>query len=88
MFLVRADTLRGEVGGGGGLALEIEFFGPLWNRAWEIEFFGLQMALSYRLDAISQSPKNSRIPEPNPLPLPLVMDMHASKTLCTGPNKS
>jgi hypothetical protein len=36
------------------------------------------------LDAISQGPKNSWIPGPNPLPLPLVMDMHASKTLCTG----
>jgi hypothetical protein len=33
-------------------------------------------------------PKNSRIPGPNPLPLPLVMDMNASKTLCTWPNKS
>ncbi len=42
------------------------------------------MALAYRLDAISQGPKNSRIPGPNPLPLDLVMDMHASKTLCTG----
>jgi hypothetical protein len=33
-------------------------------------------------DAISQGPKNSRIPGPNHLPLPLVMDMHASRTLC------
>ncbi len=33
-----------------------------------LEFFGPQMALSYRLDAISQGPKNSRIPGPNPLP--------------------
>jgi hypothetical protein len=47
-----------------------------------------QMALAYRLDAISQGPKNSRIPGPNPLPLPLVMNMHASKTLCTGMYKS
>jgi hypothetical protein len=52
------------------------------------EFFGPQMALAYWLDAISQGPKNSRIPGPNPLPLPLVMDMHASKTLCTGLYKS
>jgi hypothetical protein len=29
-------------------------------------------------------PKNSRFPGPSPLPLALVMDMHASKTLCTG----
>jgi hypothetical protein len=42
---------------------------------------GPQMALAYRLDAISQGPKHSRIPGPNPLPLALVMDMHAaSKT--------
>ncbi len=44
------------------------------------EGVGLKMALAYRLVAISQGPKNSRIPGPNPLSLPLVMD----KTLCTG----
>jgi hypothetical protein len=43
----------------------------------KFEFFG---------PAISQGPKNSRIPVPNPLPLPLVMDMHVSKTLCTKKN--
>jgi hypothetical protein len=37
---------------------------------------------------ISQGPKNSGVPGPNPLPLPQVMDMHASKTLCTGLHKS
>jgi hypothetical protein len=42
------------------------------------------MALAYRLEAISQGPKNSRIPVPNPLPLPLVMDMHASKHYARG----
>jgi hypothetical protein len=31
------------------------------------------MALAYQLNAISQGPKNSRIPGPNPLPLALVM---------------
>jgi hypothetical protein len=46
------------------------------------------MALAYRLDAISTGPKNSRIPGPNPLPLALIMDIHASKTLCTGLYKS
>ncbi len=46
--------------------------------------YGPQMTFAYRLDAISQGPKNSRIPGPNPLPLALVMDMHASETLCTG----
>ncbi len=47
-----------------------------------------EMTLAYRLDAISQSPRNSRIPGPNLLPLALVMDMHASKTLCSGLYKS
>jgi hypothetical protein len=47
-----------------------------------------QMALAYRLDAISQGPKNSEIPGPNPLQLPHVMYIHASKTLCTGVYKS
>ncbi len=48
-------------------------------------FLGPQkMALAYRLVAMSQGPKNSRIPGPKPLPLPLVMDMHASKTLMHG----
>ncbi len=50
--------------------------------------YGPQMALAYRLDAISVGPKNSRIPGPNPIPLALVMDMHTSKTLCTGLYKS
>ncbi len=47
-----------------------------------------KMALPYRLDDVSQGPKKSRFPGPNPLPLALVMDLHASKTLCTGPYKS
>jgi hypothetical protein len=46
------------------------------------------MALAYRRDAISQGPKNSTFPGPNPLPHALVMDMHSSKTLCTGLYKS
>ncbi len=33
-------------------------------------------------------PKKSRFPGPKPLPLAQVMDMHASKTLCTGLYKS
>jgi hypothetical protein len=33
-------------------------------------------------------PKILEFHGPNPLPLSLVMDMHASKTLCTGPYKS
>ncbi len=45
-----------------------------------LKFFGPQMALAYRLDAISQGQKNSRFPGPIPLPLALVMDLHASKT--------
>jgi hypothetical protein len=47
-----------------------------------------QMALAYQFDAIAQGPKNSQFPGPNPLPLALVMDMHASKTLCTERFKS
>ncbi len=54
----------------------------------QIPFKPVQMAPAYRLDAIAKGPKNSRIPGPNPLPLPLVMDMRASKTLCTGLYKS
>jgi hypothetical protein len=46
------------------------------------------MALAYRLDAISKGPENSRILGPNSLPLALIMDMHTSKTLCTGLYKS
>jgi hypothetical protein len=42
-------------------------------------------SLSALIDAISQGPKNSRIPGPNPLPLALVINLHASKTsLCMG----
>ncbi len=52
------------------------------------KFFESQMTLAYRLDAISQGPKNSQIPGLNHLPLTLVKDMHASKTLCTELYKS
>jgi hypothetical protein len=40
------------------------------------EFFGSKMTLAYRLNAISQGPKNSRFPGPNPVPLALIMDLH------------
>jgi hypothetical protein len=90
MYLtVSSSFLISFVMGGSGPSRLIKFlyspappppqYGPLIHK-----FFGPQMAVAYRLDAISQGPKNSRIPGPNPLPLPLVMDMHASKTLCTG----
>jgi hypothetical protein len=49
-----------------------------WMRAY-LEFFGPQMALAYWLDAISQGPKTREFQGPT-----LVMDMHPSKTLCTG----
>jgi hypothetical protein len=39
-----------------------------------LNFFGPQIALAFRLDAISQGPKKSRFPGPYPLPLALVMD--------------
>jgi hypothetical protein len=48
------------------------------TRASGREFFWPQMALAYRLDAISQGPKNSQIPGPNPSHLP-------SQWICTHP---
>jgi hypothetical protein len=51
-----------------------------------LEFFGPQMALAYRLDVISA--QKTLDPGANPLPLAFVMDMHTSKTLCTGLYKS
>ncbi len=74
MFWMRAYPLLGKVRGGLGPGI--------------LKFFGPQMARAYHLVDIVQGPKNSRIPGPNPLPLPLVMDMHASKTFCTGLYKS
>ncbi len=47
-----------------------------------LEFFGPQMALAYRLDAISQGPKTLDFQAP---PIALVMYLHASKILRTGP---
>jgi hypothetical protein len=74
MFWMRAYPLRGEVGGGWAMEFE-SFFGPVkWHQADRQVPFG--------------GPKNSRIPGPNPLPLSQVMNMHASKTLCTGLYKS
>ncbi len=62
------------------------------NKSWEGGAFTyrpiVRRALAYRLDAISQGPKNSGIPGPKPLQLPHVMYIHASKTLCTGVYKS
>jgi hypothetical protein len=37
-----------------------------------LDFLLPQMALAYRLDAISQGPKKSRFPGPNPIPLALI----------------
>ncbi len=63
---------------------------PSWALVHKTTYapIGPQMALTYWLDAISKGPKKSQIPGPNPLPLALVMDMHASKTLCTRLYKS
>jgi hypothetical protein len=44
-----------------------------------LEFFGPQMALAYRFNAISQDQKKSRFSEPNTLPLALVMDADAAR---------
>ncbi len=44
MFLMRVDTLRGQVGGGWALALE-SFLGPVkWHRADRRVRFGAQKA--------------------------------------------
>jgi hypothetical protein len=74
MLLMRAASTLGQAGGG--WALEIR------------SFFGLKMALTYRLDAISQGPNNSRFSGPNPLPLALVMDAARIKSITHGPYKS
>jgi hypothetical protein len=74
----------GEVGSGRGRSEGAELEGENKRGGGAFQFFGPQMALAYRLDAISKGPKNSRIPGPNPIPLVLAMDMHASKTLSTG----
>ncbi len=46
-----------------------------------LEFFGPQMALAYRFDAISQDPKYSRFPGPNTLPLALITDAARNKII-------
>ncbi len=53
-------------------------------RCVALEFFGPQMALAYRLDAISQGPKNSQFPGPNPLPLALVNGYARIKNIMHG----
>jgi hypothetical protein len=58
MFWMRAYPLLGEMGGR--------------LVPGNLEIFGPQMALAYRLDVISQGPKNSQLPGPNPLPLALM----------------
>ena len=64
-----------------------------WASGWglgpgNLEFFGLQMALVYRLDAVSKGLKNSQYPGPNPLPLALVMDAARIKSITREPYKS
>jgi hypothetical protein len=74
MFWMRAYPLRGEVGGGWAMEFE-SFLGPVkWHRADRQVPFGAQ--------------KTREFQGPTPLPLPQVMNMHASKTLCTGLYKS
>jgi hypothetical protein len=73
MFMMRADPLRRQLGGG--WALEIEtFLGPVkWHRAVRRVPFGDQ---------------KGKFPRPSPLPIAQVTDLPAPKTLRTGPNKS
>jgi hypothetical protein len=83
---VVSSFLISFVMGGSGRSRAIKFlYAPAHP---PLEFVGPQMALPYRPEAISQGPKNSQIPGPKPLPIALVMDIHASKTLCTGLYKS
>ncbi len=51
-------------------------------------FIRPQMALTYRLDAISQGPEKSQFPGPNPLSLAPVMDAVRIKSIITRPYKS
>ncbi len=74
MFLMRADPLLGQVGGGGTLEI-VSFFGPVnWHQA--------DRRVPFRAQKIS------RFPGPNPLPLAQVMDLNASKSLHTVTYKS
>jgi hypothetical protein len=71
MFWMLAYPLLGEVGGG--LALEfLSFLGPKWHTPiFSMPFQRAQKTLEFQ--------------GPAPYLLALVMDMHAFKTLCTGP---
>jgi hypothetical protein len=60
------------------LALKVVFIGEI---AYLSPVNGPQMALAYRLDAISQGPKKSQFPGPNLLPLALVMDAARIKSI-------
>jgi hypothetical protein len=68
MLLMRANPLRGQVGGG--WALEIKtFLGRVkWHRAFSRVPFGPSLDFPQ---------------PPNPLPLAQVMDLPASKAICT-----
>ncbi len=68
--------------------LRAQRWGHLIRYSSSSSFLGPKWHSPIRLDAISRVPKKSQIPGPNPLPLALVMNMHASKTLCTGLYKS
>ncbi len=65
--------------------------GLLYIKPPMLDFLRPQMALAYRLDAISQGPRKSQFPGPNPHQLALVMDaarIKSTKALCKGPYKS
>jgi hypothetical protein len=49
-----------------------------------VSFFGPQIALAYRLDAISQGLQKSRFPGSNPLPLVQVMDAARINSITHG----
>jgi hypothetical protein len=67
-----------------GAGTSITWASGRWLGPGNPEFFGSQMALAYRLDAISQGLKNSCFPGPNPLPLALVMYLTHRKHFARG----
>jgi hypothetical protein len=72
MLLMQANPLRGKVGGGLGPGSQ-DFLGPV-HRAVRRVPFGAQKSQDFQ--------------GPTPLPLSQVMELPASKSLCTGPYQS
>jgi hypothetical protein len=76
----------GREGGRGGGIFVLTFLNTLITK--QIYHTLVVPHFKFKLDAISQGPKNSPFLGPNPLPLAHVMYLPASKTSRTGPYKS